>query len=61
MNPFDDDTAQFLVLVNEAGQHSLWPTFRAVPDGWRTVHGPDDRASALAYVDEHWPDITAIR
>ncbi len=59
MNPFDDDAADFLVLVNDAGQHSLWPTFRPVPQGWRTVYGPAARSAALAYVEANWPDITA--
>lgn len=58
MNPFDDDDAQFLVLVNDAGQHSLWPTFREVPPGWDTVHGPGTRQDALTYVEANWTDIT---
>ena len=58
MNPFDDDSADFLVLVNDLGQHSLWPTFRPVPQGWETVHGPVPRPEALAYVETHWRDIT---
>lgn len=61
MNPFDDDSADFLVLVNELGQHSLWPTFRPVPQGWRTVAGPAPRAEALAFVEENWPDIMPLR
>lgn len=35
VNPFDDPDATFLVLVNDEGQHSLWPAFADVPDGWR--------------------------
>ena len=58
MNPFDDDSGTFLVLVNELGQHSLWPVFAPVPAGWEPVHGPSDRPTALAWIDEHWTDIT---
>jgi uncharacterized protein YbdZ (MbtH family) len=36
-NPFDDDNASFLVLVNEEEQHSLWPTFADVPAGWQSA------------------------
>ncbi len=61
MNPFDDDAADFLVLVNDVGQHSLWPTFRPVPDGWHTVYGPGPRSGALAYVEANWTDITPRR
>lgn len=56
-NPFDDESAQFLVLVNGENQHSLWPVFAAVPDGWRIVFGPGDRASAVDYVEQSWTDM----
>lgn len=56
-NPFDDTEGTFLVLVNEEGQHSLWPGFARVPDGWTPVHGPVSRDEALDYVDTHWTDL----
>lgn len=56
-NPFDDDSGTFLVVVNDEEQHSLWPTFRDVPAGWRVVFGEDTRAACLAYVEEHWTDL----
>ncbi|WP_067464235.1 MbtH family protein [Actinomadura macra] len=56
-NPFDDPDGRFLVLVNDEGQHSLWPSFADVPAGWQPVHGETDRRSCLAYVEEHWTDM----
>lgn len=56
-NPFDDDTAQFFVLVNDEGQHSLWPVFAEVPDGWRVVYGQEGRQECLAYIEESWTDM----
>jgi MbtH protein len=56
-NPFDDDNAAFVVLVNHEDEHSLWPEDRPVPDGWSAAHGPDSRAACLAYVEEHWTDL----
>ncbi len=38
-NPFEDPDASYLVLVNDEGQHSLWPVFAEVPDGWKSVFG----------------------
>jgi hypothetical protein len=32
-NPFEDPDANYLVLVNDENQHSLWPVFADVPDG----------------------------
>ncbi|MGU3499369.1 MbtH family protein [Mycobacterium sp. C31M] len=56
-NPFDDDKGRFVVLVNDEEQHSLWPTFADVPDGWRVVFGEADRASCLDYIEQSWTDI----
>jgi MbtH protein len=56
-NPFDDDTAQFFVLVNDEGQHSLWPVFADVPDGWTVVYGQEGRQNCLAYMEESWTDM----
>lgn len=56
-NPFDDDNATFVVLVNDEDQHSLWPTFADTPAGWRVAFGEASRADCLRYVEEHWSDI----
>ncbi|MEV7779459.1 MbtH family protein [Kitasatospora sp. NPDC088351] len=56
-NPFEDQSADYLVLVNQENQHSLWPAALAVPAGWRTAHGPADRAACVAHVNEHWLDL----
>lgn len=56
-NPFDDEDGRFFVLVNDEGQHSLWPSFADVPPGWEVVHGEDTRAACLEYVEEHWTDM----
>ena len=56
-NPFDDQEGAFLVLVNDELQHSLWPSFAEVPQGWRTVFGPGSRQACLEYVDIHWTDM----
>jgi MbtH protein len=56
-NPFENPEGRYLVLVNDEDQHSLWPAFVNVPAGWTRVHGPDERAACLAYVEEHWVDM----
>jgi uncharacterized protein YbdZ (MbtH family) len=56
-NPFDDDNGTFLVLVNDEDQHSLWPAFAEVPDGWRVVLGENLRAGCLDYIEDHWKDL----
>ncbi|MFE4975828.1 MbtH family protein [Kitasatospora sp. NPDC056651] len=56
-NPFDDPEGSFHVLVNDEGQHSLWPVFAEVPAGWRTVLADADREAAIAYVNTNWTDM----
>jgi uncharacterized protein YbdZ (MbtH family) len=56
-NPLDDDGVSFLVLVNDEGQHSLWPIFAKIPAGWRAAFREADRAACLDYIEEHWTDI----
>lgn len=56
-NPFDDENGIFQVLVNDEEQHSLWPTFKEVPQGWRAVFGPAGRQECLDYVDANWTDL----
>jgi uncharacterized protein YbdZ (MbtH family) len=57
INPFDDENGYFRVLINNEGQHSLWPSFADIPAGWKAVHGPDSRQSCADYVSEHWTDM----
>lgn len=56
-NPFDDNDSRFHVLVNDEGQHSLWPSFAAVPAGWTVALDDATRAACVSYVEEHWTDL----
>lgn len=56
-NPFDSETATYLILVNHEGQYSLWPAFRGIPDGW-TASGPTGpRQLCLDWIDQNWTDM----
>lgn len=59
-NPFDNDEAQFSVLVNDEGQHSLWPAFADIPGGWVKVYGVADRRSCLDYIETNWTDMRPL-
>ncbi|MGW7754516.1 MbtH family protein [Streptomyces violaceusniger] len=59
-NPFEDDEAQFVVLVNDEGQYSLWPTFADGPVGWNRVFGPDGREPCLAFIEREWTDLRPL-
>lgn len=56
-NPFEDPDASYLVLANDENQHSLWPIFVDVPDGWTTVFGEAPRGECLEYIEKSWTDM----
>lgn len=56
-NPFENPDGSYFVLVNDELQHSLWPTFIDVPEGWKVVFGEAKRDECLAYVEENWTDM----
>jgi MbtH protein len=56
-NPLEDATADFLVLVNHEGQHSLWPAFREVPQGWTQAGAAGGRQHCLDWIESHWTDM----
>jgi MbtH protein len=56
-NPFDDENGTFFVLVNNEDQHSMWPTFIDVPEGWDVVFGEDTRQACFDYIEANWTDL----
>ncbi|WP_432151871.1 MbtH family protein [Streptomyces sp. bgisy029] len=56
-NPFDNEDGVFHVLVNDEGQHSLWPAFVEVPAGWNVVVSDSSRQTCLDHIEENWTDL----
>jgi len=56
-NPFENDELSFTVLVNDEGQHSLWPEFMGTPKGWHQKFGPAARQACLDYISDNWRDM----
>lgn len=59
-NPFDKKDSRFFVLTNDQGQHSLWPSFIPIPDGW-TRRTEGTRQECLEYIAQNWVDIRPRR
>lgn len=57
VNPFEDPDATYRVLINDEGQHSLWPSFAPVPAGWSVVHDEDTREASIEYIASSWTDM----
>ena len=60
-NPFEDPAAEYLALINEQDQYSLWPASIDVPAGWSVAHGPADREECLAHIEANWTDMRPAR
>ena len=56
-NPFESDDLEYVVLVNEEGQHSLWPAFREMPMGWEIVGPRGKRQQCLDWIEAVWTDL----
>jgi len=59
-NPFEDENGDYLVLINDEGQYSLWPSFLDIPNGWRATGPRGDRQTCLAWIDQHWTDMRPL-
>ncbi|MGP4028439.1 MbtH family protein [Actinomadura sp. 3N407] len=56
-NPFEDPDGTYVVLVNDEGQHSLWPSFAEVPAGWTVAKDEDTRQACLDHISDNWTDM----
>ena len=56
-NPFEDENGVYHVLINDEGQHSLWPTFVEVPEGWTIILKSESRAACLEFINKNWTDM----
>jgi MbtH protein len=59
-NPFEDPDAEYVVLINEEGQYSLWPSFADVPAGWSVTLQGASREECLNYINQHWTDMRPL-
>ena len=56
-NVFEDDNAEYQVVVNHEGQYSIWPTFREIPAGWTAVGPKGKRQECLQWIEANWTDM----
>jgi MbtH protein len=51
------DTREYLVVVNDEEQYSIWFAGRDIPDGWRAEGKRGLKGECLAHIDEAWTDM----
>jgi MbtH protein len=55
-----DENTEFLVVINDEGQYSIWPSYKTLPAGWRPEGMRGLKAACLAHIDEVWTDMRPL-
>jgi MbtH protein len=50
----------YVVVINDEEQYSIWRSDRAVPAGWRAVSKQGPKAECLQYIEEVWTDMRPL-
>ena len=48
------------VVVNHEQQYSIWPSFKALPDGWKDAGFQGPKADCLAHIETVWTDMRPL-
>lgn len=57
MTTTGDLTPRYRVVMNDEGQHSIWPSHRDIPQGWWDTGWAGSKTDCLTHVDEVWTDM----
>ena len=59
-DPQKEDATVYKVLMNHEEQYSIWPDYKEIPSGWKTVDRSGLKAECLAYIKEVWTDMRPL-
>jgi MbtH protein len=54
---FDDESADYFVVLNDEEQYSIWPVRREIPAGWASVGPARPREDCLNEIERLWVDM----
>ncbi|WP_316227942.1 MbtH family protein [Bradyrhizobium sp. SZCCHNR3015] len=58
MDPSDKQVpAAYVVVVNDEDQHSIWPSRKDLPPGWRATGFSGSKEDCLSHIRVVWTDI----
>ncbi|SFL37700.1 MbtH protein [Gracilibacillus orientalis] len=52
-----NELLEFIVVVNNEEQYSIWPINREIPVGWKSASFTGNKADCLDYIEEQWVDM----
>ncbi|MCK9396374.1 MAG: MbtH family NRPS accessory protein [Methylobacter sp.] len=56
----EEDTTIYQVVVNPEEQYSIWPEYKEIPGGWRTVGKIGNKQECLDHIKEIWTDMRPL-
>ena len=56
----EEDTTVYYVVVNHEEQYSIWPEYKEVPNGWKSVGKSGQKQDCLAYIKQVWTDLRPL-
>ena len=54
---FEQENTEFIVLQNHENQYSLWPKWKSIPGGWKSVGIEGNKQQCIDYIDREWTDM----
>ncbi len=55
-----EDTTIYQVVTNHEEQYSIWPSYKDLPLGWKSVGKSGPKAECLRYIEEVWTDMRPL-
>ena len=52
-----EDNEEYICLINEEEQYSIWFAWKEIPLGWKQVGPKGSKEEVLKYVKEVWTDM----
>ena len=52
-----NELLEFIVVVNDEEQYSIWPLNREIPIGWKNANFTGNKDECLNYIEEQWIDM----
>ncbi|MGC4892258.1 MbtH family protein [Micromonospora sp. DT31] len=56
----NDDTREYLVVLNDEEQYSIWLADKPLPSGWRAEGTRGTKDSCLDHIEQVWTDMRPL-
>ena len=60
INSDEEDNTIYLVVMNHEEQYSIWPDYKAIPNGWKAVGKSGNKQECLNYIKDVWTDMRPL-